>query len=315
MSAVEILHPGSREEWLELRQHSIGASEIAALAGAPSYPGMTPYYLWAKKSGLLGPEDETGPMRRGRYVERLAVDFLREERPDWVIEQNAVPGGKFYVDHDTGQSATPDIFANDPKREGIGVIQIKSVGQWAFKEGWHQDGEIKIPTWVAIQNIQEMVLSGASWAAVAPCVIGDAGILLPVIEVELHAGIMGVLRAKAREFWRRVRENDPYSPDFAADGELINQLFAEDDGGTVDLSGNERVLDHLRRREVLAACEATGRAAEAERKVIDAELKFALGNAVRGTLADGRVIECKTVRRRGFTVEPTTFRPLKVKYP
>jgi hypothetical protein len=316
---INTIEPASREEWLELRKPTIGASEIAALVGAHPFPQMTPYRLWALKRRLLEEEPETPAMRRGRHMEKgVAIDFLREERPEWVIERNQIPGGKFYADEDHHISATPDAFARDPEREGFGVVQIKSVEPHIFKKKW-QDGDnaIRPPTGVAVQVIQEAALSGASWACVAPIVVSE-GIDMPIVEIPLHKGVMDRLRYEAAMFWLRVKNNEPYEPDFAVDGKVIDRVFAEDDGGTIDLGMLDpdqvaRLPANLRRRELLAACEATGRAAEAERKVIDAELKWMLKNAARLELPDGRVIEAKTIHKKGYPVAPTSYRQIKIK--
>jgi hypothetical protein len=43
------------------------------------------------------------------------------------------------------------------------------------------------------------------------------------------------------------------------------------------------------------------------RKALDAEIINLLGNAARGVMADGQVIEAKTVRRKAFSVEATSL--------
>jgi putative phage-type endonuclease len=105
---IERFRPASREEWLSLRKNTIGASEVAALLGV--HPWLTAYELWARKSGLIPEIKETPAVRRGRHLEAVAIEFLREERPEWIIEANQIPGGHFYVDRDMGLSCTPDAF-------------------------------------------------------------------------------------------------------------------------------------------------------------------------------------------------------------
>jgi hypothetical protein len=312
---IEILAPASREEWLALRKSTIGASEAAALVGA--HPWLTPYELWARKSGLVTDAGETPAMRRGRHLEAVAIDFLREERPEWTIKANPIPGGVIYRDP-AGLSCTPDCFmsSNGEVTNGaFGVCQIKSVEPHIFKRTWVPDNSgsgPEAPLYVAIQAIQEALLTGASWACVGALVIGH-GIDLHLIEIDLHAGIAARIRKEAADFWRRVRENDPYPPDYARDGEIIKCLYADDDGGEIDLSGNERALKLAAAREGLKRIETAGGEAVKERKLIDAEIVHLLGNATRGSLGDGRIIEAKTVRKKGFVVEPTTFRTVKLK--
>ncbi len=175
-----------------------------------------------------------------------------------------------------------------------------------------------MPPYVAIQVMQEMHLTGASWG----CVFAVVGFDLDahLIEVKLHHGVIERIKREVPEFLRRVRENDPPDPDYARDGATIAALYGEDDGGEVDFGFLEvepynRLLGLLERREDLQGHEKYGAYCAAERKTIDAELVHVLGNAARGMLADGRVIEAKTIRRAGYTVEPTSYRAVKIKTP
>jgi putative phage-type endonuclease len=308
--SIETLAPASREEWLALRTKTIGASEIAAILGV--HPYATPYQLWASKSGLLPPVEETPAMKRGRILESVALDLLREERPDWIVKANPMPGGAFYRDLAAGVSCTPDAFVAAPEKPA-GIAQVKSVQKLVFDKKWkNEDGEVEPPMHVVVQAMQEAALTGAQWACVVALVV-DFGIDLHILNIPLHSGIITRLRTDVMNFWRRVAENDPPHPDYGRDGALIAGLYADDDGGTVDLSGNARVAELVAAREALKARESNGTAAAKERKTIDAELVHALGNAACGRLADGRIIEAKTVRRAGFTVEPTSYRAVKIK--
>ena len=320
---VEILHPQSREEWLSLRKPTVGGTESPMMLGV--HPHVTPFELWAMKSDLVPPVQDNKRMRRGRILQPVVVDIIREERPDWIVKENPMPGGEFYRDPDAGISCTPDAFVNDPARGdgsfgvlrkcdgfSFGVCQIKTVDTHIFRNEWMVvDGDIVLPPYVAIQAMQEAHLTSASWCCVATLVGFDLD--LHIIEVPIHAGVIARIKREAPAFLRRVRENDPPPPDYARDGAAIAAIYDEDDGGTIDLSGNERVLKLVARRDAMKEIEGAATEAVMERKTIDAELIHALGNATRGTLADGRVIEAKTVRRKGFTVEPTTYRAIKVK--
>jgi predicted phage-related endonuclease len=310
-AVIEICCPETREAWLDLRMSTIGASEAPAMLGV--HPYTTPYQLWAQKSGLVQFEDNK-QTRRGRLIEPVAIEILREERPRWSVIQNVIgKDGTFYQDLDAGLSCTPDAFVDKDDFSGDGICQIKTVNPHAFQSDWMIDGEIQLPVYVAIQTMQEIYLTGASWGCVAAIVGFDLD--FHIIDVEIHAGVIARIKREAPEFLRRVRENDPPPPDYARDGAAIADLYRDDDGGTIDLSSNERVMQLVSRRELAKNVEANGAEAAKQRKVIDAELIHYLGNATRGTLADGRVIEAATVRRAGYTVEPTIYRAVKIKTP
>jgi hypothetical protein len=202
----------------------------------------------------------------------------------------------------------------------LGVCQVKSVEPHVFKRTWATDiGGPQAPLYVAIQAIQEATLTGASWACVGALVIGH-GIDLHLIDIELHAGIMTRIRREAADFWRRVRENDPYPPDYARDGDVIKSLYPNDDGGTIDFDLTLEVEPHNRiaklaaRHLALKEIESAAYAAEKERKIIDPQLIEALGNAQCGMI-NGLLIEAKTVRRHYKATEAhvVTSRPVKIK--
>jgi putative phage-type endonuclease len=307
---IEVISPKSRDEWLELRKSTIGASESAILLGANPY--STPYELWARKSGQAPPEAETPSMRRGKKLEQVALDILREERPSWIVESNQIPGGLFFRDLDAGVSCTPDVFAISPERQGSGVVQVKAPSPGSFRKNWQVDGNIEPPMYAVIQAIQEAALTGASWACVAALVV-DQGIDLHLIEVPIRADIMARIRTATAEFWQRIRASDPYPPDYELDGDTIKSIYADDNGGTIDLSGNKRVADLLSRRDQCKDLEGAGAEAAKRRRTIDVELVHLLGNATRGTLGDGRVIEAPTVRRAGYTVAAGSYRVVRIK--
>ena len=181
--AVETLRPSSREEWLALRERNIGASEAAALLGVHDY--LTPFELYARKSGLVTADvADNSAMRRGRLLEPVALQMLKEERPEWNVDPNPMPGGVYFQDTELRLAATPDALVVAPDR-GRGVAQVKSVEARAFADKWQRDDEVQPPIWIAIQVLVEAFLSGADWACVVALVV-DHGIRIEVIDVPLH---------------------------------------------------------------------------------------------------------------------------------
>jgi hypothetical protein len=299
-----------RESWLAMRGQDVTASAAGALFGVHEY--QTPYGLWALKSGVISEDaEETPPMRRGRLLEPVALQFLAEERPSWKIER----GAHYYRDPKSRIGATPDAYAIDPTRPGFGIVQIKTVEPGVFRKKWRSGedhGTTEPPLWIAIQAIIEATLTGASWAVVAPMVIGF-GIDLPVIDIPLNLGVMDELRPKVAAFWRLVESGKAPDPDYGRDASLIAKLYGADDGSVVDLRGNNRIIEILDRREALKASEAIGAAAEKDRKALDAEIIQLLGHAAFGTLSDGRIVEAKTVRRAAYQVKDSPYRTVKIK--
>lgn len=303
-----------RDQWMKLRQPMVTASVAACLFG-PIHPYQTAYGLWAAKSGLaVADKEETPAMRRGRLMEPVILQMLREDYPTWKIEQCR----RFYSDTKARIGATPDFLAIRPDMPGFGIIQSKSVGKYAFSKGWKDlDGDVSIPLWVLVQASIEAGLSGASWACTAPVALGDGGFDLYLEDVPLRPGTMPKLRELVADFWDRVADERPYPPDFGRDAATIAKVYSLDDEPEVNLASNPelaaRMTKLVARREALKTIEKTADAAVKERKTIDTELIYALGNAARGRLSDGRVVEAKITRRDGFEVAPTSYRVVKIK--
>ena len=302
-----------RESWLAMREQDITASVAAALFGDGVHPYVTAFELFARKSKLLKEHGEDTPLfRRGRLLEPVALELLREERPDWAIE----PSGHYYRDAAARIGASHDTEAFRPDIKGPGTIQLKSVGTWAFRIGWRTaDRGVEVPLWIAVQASVEAALIGATWAAVAALVLGDGGLELHVIDIPIKPALMTKLRGLVADFWRRVAVGEPYPPDYGRDAALIAKLYAEDDGAEIDLTGDNRTEELIAQFEALKAREAEGsalvKAAAAERKPVTAELIEKLGNASRARLGS-LVIEAKTVRRAAYYAKASTYRNLRI---
>lgn len=67
----------THEEWLNIRQHSIGGSECAIILGLNKYKSA--YTLWAEKLGLIpGQQEDTEVMRQGRDFEDYVAQRFSE---------------------------------------------------------------------------------------------------------------------------------------------------------------------------------------------------------------------------------------------
>lgn len=307
--SIEAYPVTDRASWLAHRRPDVTASVAAALFGDGVHPYVTPFQLWSLKSSLIHEdEDETPAMRRGRLLEPVALQMLAEERSGWKIE----PARAYYRDTKDRIGATPDAFA--VREDGkSGIVQIKTVGHFAFKQGWRGiDGDVEVPLWIAVQASVEAALTGSEWACVAALALGDGGLDMHIIDVPLRPALMIKLRALVKDFWRRVAMGEPYPPDYGRDAAVIAQMFQDDDGSEVDLTNFPRASEIVDQRENLKAREADGYSAAKERRPLDAELISIMGNSSRARLAGGRIVEAKTVRKGAYHVDPSTYRSIKI---
>lgn len=296
---IEVIDSSNRAAWLKARRPDVTASVVGALFGA--HPYTTAYELWARKSGRLRRSDEDTPaMRRGRYMEHVAVMVLKDERPDWIIEHNAAEN-RYFRDPAARIGATPDVIATAPGR-GRGVVQIKSVGEQAYRRGWlDDDGNPEAPLWIALQAAVEAYVTEAEWAAVAPLVVGH-GLEMPLIEIDLPPGLIAAIKARVADFWALVESGDEPSLDLWRDGPVLDAMYPfAAHGQEIDLTGNARASEIVEQR---AAAVRRLRDAEAEKTAMETAMKALLREAAVGHLAGGLKVYWSTQRRR----DPATGR-------
>lgn len=296
---------GRRDEWLGLRDHDVTASTGGCLVCDHDY--ITPRKLYAlKRHEREEDPEETPAMQRGRLMEPVAVELLRELLPHWkFLRPNVYLRSKL-----NRMGATPDLFALDPERQGFGAIQIKNPNPWVYKAKWvnPETDEITPPLWTAIQALIEADLCGASWCAVAPFRAGG-GLEIDLIEVPIHRPVMTKMASEVDIFWQRVAAGDP-PPFKPGDADLIEALYNPiNPAEIVDLGGNTRLMELWHEREILS------KGASAAKKRID-EIKPLLLQELNGAalvrLKDGRLLRSSRVERAGYSVKPKSFIDLRI---
>lgn len=303
---IEIIRPSSRKDWLNTRKRSVGASEVGALLGV--HPWISGFELYAKKTGKIVDDSDSPALRRGRMLEQVAVQMIAEERPDWKLHPNPMPGGEFYRDGEVGLSCTPDLFVEQAGLPGRANCQIKSVQSMVFRKDWRDEGgQLMPPLYAVVQSLVEARLTGAERAYVAALVV-DYGIDIHIIEIPMHAAVVDRAIQATRDFWAMIDRSEEPPVDYARDGEAIERLYALDDGSEADLSGDDRVAEIVSARALLKS-EIKTKETIIER--FDTEIKQKLGNHAIGRLADGRKVSWKTQRRKAYSVAEAEFRVLR----
>jgi predicted phage-related endonuclease len=295
---IERIQIVSREQWLTLRKSDVTASAVACLFGV--HPYVTPLALFQEKNGLELPEIDNAVLRRGRLLEGAVAVAVEEAHPEWKLTKAT----EYFRDPDVRVGCTPDFFvSNDPR--GLGIIQAKTVAPSVFKKAW-ADGP---PFWIALQAATEMMLTGATWGAVAALVVDPWKMDCLIYPIPRHEGVEDRIREAVAKFWQDVEWGEEPAFDYARDGDLIAALFpAAVPLKSVDLMGDNHLPVILAERAV--AKEAI-RVAQDRCIEIDNEIRAKIGDAEIATL-DGYVITLKTQIRRAYEVKASTSRRLNI---
>lgn len=303
---------GDREEWLGWRRSNVNASEAACLWGDDIHPYVSAYKLWALRSGKIGEDAENKAMIRGRLLELPAIELMGMEHPQWHVWRP-----HYYFFHPLWRiGATPDAFMRSyAQGEIVANLQIKTVGRWAFQKHWIDPDtkEVRVPLWIAVQATVETLMTGLEHNFVAAMVIGDGGLLdLHLLLIPHRPGILAALITRAKEFWRRVAENDPYPVDYFKDAEVVLELHREHNGGEIDLTADDRVGALIGMYGELTATIRVGEKAQKSRSVVKAEIIDRMGNARTGRYGE-HIITVSQVDKKGYVVGPTSYPQLRIK--
>lgn len=169
MTARRILPAGvSLEDWLAARQHGLGGSEVAAVVGLS--PWESRWSLWHRKSGLLGPVEETDEMRWGTILEPVIAAHFAAQHPELAVR----PVGTWcHVDR-PWQIANPDrlCFARQPGDDG--PRRMVWEGKTAHdSDGWGTPGTDEIPVHYRCQVQWYMDVLGVEVAYLSVLIAGS----------------------------------------------------------------------------------------------------------------------------------------------
>lgn len=286
----------TREQWLQERMSCIGASDSPSVLGIN--PFKSAFQLWAEKTGFAEADD---------LSKNEAVEFgIRLERP--VAEAFAERTGRrvemwppFSLVRDPQRpyvSCTPDAV-QECERRGEGLVQIKTTS--AYNAGDWTDGP---PLYYQVQVQQELHVTGYSWGTLVVLIGGQK---LRWFDVERNDRFISALLPKLDDFWSLVQNQTPPEVDgSAATASVLAKLHPDDDGTEVLLPAEAAGWSD----EIEAAKEQI-KAAEAVRTAAENKLKAAIGDATFGLLPNGGLWSWKTQDRKGYVVEPTSFRVLR----
>ena len=241
-------------------------------------------------------------------------EAIAETFPHWAVTRARV----YLFDRELRLGCTPDGFAIRPDCEGRGVIQAKIITRDAFRRRWLtdaedaiEDGDAAVPIYYRLQTLTEMMLSEAQWGVVA-CIIatGEFGMTLRMFDVERDAELEATILAGVQRFWTEYYDRGIMPPfDPQRDERLVKLLYPRDQGTTLDLTTNNRVIELA---DTLVAKRAEGASADKIAKEAATEIRGILQGHTFGLLADGRVFSLKTYNTKGRVVEPGTQRRLSV---
>jgi putative phage-type endonuclease len=285
----------TREEWLEARRQGIGGTDAAAILGVS--PWKSPAELYAEKLGLVDLDN----VDNEAAVWGLLLQPLLVQRYRRVTGRMTVPEPLHTIRR---SRAHPWMLASlDATIHEGGLVlpcEIKTTGAYRV-EDWAEEP----PVHVQVQVQHQLAVTGAPWASVAVLIGGQR---FHWCDVQRDDRFIAAMIQAEQQFLERLRAKEPPAIDgSAACRELLAKLYPKEQPGLV-VNLDERAEDID-----ISLIEANAELAKwkAVKELKENEIKALLGEAEMGVLPGGRVVySLKTQTRKGYTVEPTSFRKL-----
>lgn len=303
MTAVLLGHwePGT-PDWHAARADGLGGSEVPAAMGLS--PFESPFSLWHRKAGAVGPVEESPEMEWGKRLEPVIVAKFFDVHPEY----DAWTTGTYtHVDR-PWQIANPDmLFAPTcPRypRDGDGgevdaVIHdtdccpeaptgLLETKYSMFGDGWGDSGTADIPIHVRIQTLWYGDVLGLDQLHVA-VLIGGCDWREYVITPA--PGELDQIRAAARQFLDTIAAGQrPDIDEHTATYQVIKEMHPDIDGGQVELTAPVA--------EGYIAAKSLEKAAKDTARGWTARVADQMGNAHRAVW-DGKTIATRQARDGG----------------
>lgn len=187
-------------EWHQARAGALGGSEIAAALGLSIFE--SPFSLWHRKAGAIGPVEDNGEMYWGRKLEEPIRDEF--EHRHLAEFDPAIRVGTWRHAERPWQVANPDAVlyrpSPDPQDAPVGILECKTARS---RTGWGAEGTDEVPVYYRAQVLWYMDVFGVPIAYLA---VLFAGSEYAEYVVEFDESEAAVLRERGRDFMQSIAD-------------------------------------------------------------------------------------------------------------
>lgn len=220
-----------REEWLKLRQKSIGGSDASVILGLNKWRSQ--YTMWADKHGMLAATEDNEAMRIGRDLEQYVAERFCEATGKKVRRRNAM-----FLHDDY------DFISANVDREVIGEnagLECKTTSVFAKSD--FENGEI--PLYYYCQCMHYMAVMGYDKMYLAVLVLGKA---FYWFEIDRNEGEIASLIEAEKQWWERYMEHDEIPEADGSDSttDTLKELYSDTKQDCIALYGDEDIVKGYR---------------------------------------------------------------------
>lgn len=298
LGRVEVLfekrdRPGEDEQWRLVRNTGIGGSDVSVLLGLSGFE--SPFSLWTLKTGMVEyAKQETEYMYWGKKHEPNIVDAFRERHPELQVLN--FPYTVRSKEH-PWMIANVDRLLYDPATDTLGVLECKSADGSTIHD-WDDD---QAPWHATCQSFHYMIVFGLTWGYVAGLIGGNT---FRDPRIEITQEILENLPKTEQEFWALVETKTPPPIDSSDNTRrALSMLYPGEEDEEIDLTDDVWV-NRLEERDRLAKLK---KETEAALEGLSNLFAFEMKNATIAKVG-ARDVKYKRVNRKGYFVQPKTFR-------
>lgn len=289
-----MLYPKSREEWLKIRVDHVSSTESSALFGMNPY--TTAFELAVLKQSKDTTEYESNErMQWGTRLQRVIAEGIGE---DFGVKIRALSGyssavliGASFDFEIVGITDAPEpsdpILRDLYKQHGPGVLEIKNVDSWIFKQQWSEvEGKFEAPAHIELQVQHQLECVERKWAAIGILVGGNRQVLITRMR---DREVGKAIRAKVDTFYKLLAKGEMPPVTLPQDADVIRKLYGYAEAGSVldHQTADNEGLHALVRAHVDST--AAKSAAEKLHKSTGAALLMAIGTAEKVLFSDATV--------------------------
>lgn len=281
-------------EQIAKRRFSIGSSDAPSVCGVN--PWRSAYDVWLEKTGRVEPFAGNDATRAGDLLEPAVIQHAVN-----VLKPIVLDRGTELTAQMPFITATLDASAVLPSGDRC-IIEGKTGGICSMLngDGWGEPETDEIPEHYMVQVQHQLFVAGEDYQfAVVSALIPPRGFVL--YYVPRLPDLIGAIVEREIEFWRCVQADTP--PEGTPSMDALKRMRRQPNK-TVEI---DPVLVEMYR-----TAQEKAKAAEKEADEAKKLLLAALGDAEAGDAGSETVTYFES-SRKGYVVEPTTYRQLRIK--
>ena len=284
---------GITEAQRAARKNHLGSSDLPAILGFSRFANK--YDVWLEKTGRVQPKEKTqGYIQAGNLLEGPVLDWLVE-----YLKENLICGSD---DMERKVDDTPIVTHMDGIIISTGdPVEVKTEGvDHPIIEPWGEVGTDEIPEYTLIQTHCHMMAMDREICHI-PTFLGGRG--FGYFFAKRDEGIIKLIREQAIRFWEENVLKDVAPENVVPSLGMIKRIRRVE-GEPMELA-DEIVQQWLDAKEAATA-------AVKQKEFYQAEVLAALDGHEMGLSSLGDITNFSQ-NRKGYTVEPTSFRVMRVK--